>query len=341
MKHSVVSIDLAKNVFQVCALDDKGAVAFNKKITRNKLMPFIAQLETSTVVMEAGYSSNHWGRQCQSLGHTVKLVPAYRVKPFVVGNKNDANDALAIAEASLRPRMNFVSVKTFEQQDLQTIYRVRERLMKHRTALVNQLRGLLSEYGMVVGQHACTLKKALPDILEDADNGLTLVSRKLFHRLSRQWHHLDEEIKQVTDELHELATQQDDFKLLMSIPGFGPIVSSVLMASVGDIQSFKNGRQLAAWVGLTPRQYASGDVDRLGKISKRGNLDLRKMLIHGARTLVNWCQKKDDPLSRWLQRLLTNKHSCQVVVALANKMARMAWAILTKREEFNEKLAAA
>ena len=340
MKHSVISIDLAKNVFQICALDKDNNIVMNRQVSRRKLMQVMSQFEPTLVVMEACYSSNHWGRQFQTLGHHVKLIPAYRVKPFVVGNKNDANDALAIAESSKRPKMNFVPVKPLEQQDIQTIFRIRERLIKARTALVNQLRGLLSEYGFAVDKTSTKLRNALPEILEDADNALTVSARKMFHLLSAQWQYFNEQIDNITNELCSLSKAQPDYELLNSIPGVGPIVSSVFIASVGDVAHFKNGRQLAAWLGLTPKQYSSGETNFMGKMSKRGNVNLRKMLIHGARTVINWCKGKDDQLSRWLQRLLEHKHACKVVVALANKMARMAWAILTHRKPFDIKLTA-
>ena len=339
MKHSVISIDLAKNIFQICALNENNEVVFNKRVKRRKLTQVMSQLEPTTVVMEACYSSNHWGRVFQSMGHRVKLIPAYRVKPFVVGNKNDANDALAIAEAANRPNMRFVPIKSLEQQDIQTIFRIRERLVKNRTALINQLRGLLSEYGFSIGKTSAVLKKTVPGILEDADNTLTYTARRMFRFLFSQWQYYNRKIDNISDELCALTKEQTDYKLLTSIPGVGPIVSSVFIASVGDISQFKNGRQLSAWLGLTPKQHGSGETNHIGRMSKRGNINLRKMLIHGARTVVNWCKTKDDTLSRWLQRLLEHKHSCKVVVALANKMARMAWAILTKRQAFDFKLA--
>ncbi len=273
MKHSVIGIDLAKNIFQICALNKNNEVVFNQRVKRHRLLHVLRQFEPTLIVMETCYSSNHWGREMTKLGHQVKLIPAFRVKPFVVGNKNDANDALAICEAALRPQMKFVTVKTLTQQDIQTVYRIREREMKNRVALINQLRGLLSEYGFFFAKTPRALKKAIPELLEDGENQLTSIARAMVYRLFEQWERRDKEIKTLDKQLLDLVQQHSDYTLLMSIPGVGPIVSALIMASVTDPNQFKNGRQMAAWVGLTPKQFASGEINRLSKISKRGNVD--------------------------------------------------------------------
>lgn len=338
MKYNVIGIDLAKTIFQICALNDNNEVIFNKKVKRTHFLQTLRQFEATRVVMEACYSSNHWAREIMKLGHQVKLIPAFRVKPFVVGNKNDANDALAICEAARRPKMRFVQVKSLEQQDIQTLYRIRQRLIKQRTALVNQLRGLLSEYGVAVAKTKKALRHALPDCLEDADNALSPMARMAIARLSHQWQQLDEEIEWTETQLLALVKQHQDFELVTSIPGVGPMIAGAIFASIGDAKHFKNGRQLAAWLGLTPKQFASGQTNQLRGMSKRGNVELRKMLIHGARTVINWCQKKPNALTPWLTQLLDNKHPCKVIVALANKMARMIWAVLVTQKPFDASL---
>jgi transposase len=334
MKNSLVSIDLAKNVFQVCAMNDDQTIVFNKKVSRKKLLHTLSQLEPTTVIMEACYTSHPWGRAIQALGHTVKLIPPYQVKPFVVGNKNDHNDAIAIAEASRRPKASFVPVKSMEQQDLQSLQRIRERMMKHRTATGNQLRGLLAEYGVVLPKGLRYLRAQVPLILEDTEQPLTVVARDFIHRLYRELVGHDKQIGEIEKELFALVEQNDDYQRLLSIPGIGPVVASTLLASVGDAHYFKNGRQMAAWIGLTPRQHASGENSRMLGISKRGDRTLRKMLIHGARTVLNWCGSKTDKLSLWLKALSSRAHPCKVIVALANKLARIAWAVLASGKPY-------
>jgi transposase len=336
-KHSVVSIDLAKNSFQICALNEHHKIEFNKNVGRNKLLNELRQIEATTVVMEACYSANPWGRAIQALGHEVKLIPPYQVKPFLIGNKNDANDAVAIAEASLRPKARFVRVKTLEQQDIQSLQRIRERLVRHHTAVINQLRGLLSEYGIAVRKHPAKLKQAIPAILEDAENTLTTVARKFIHNLYLEALELDEKIKQCEMETRQLLDTNPDFERLMTVPGVGPVIATALIASVGDGKQFRNGRHMSAWLGLTPSQYASGDTNRLGRISKRGNQSLRRLLIHGARAVVNWCHRKDDPLNNWIRSLLLRMHPCKAIVAVASKLARIAWSVLSGQTEYTPK----
>ncbi|MES9830609.1 MAG: IS110 family transposase [Candidatus Thiodiazotropha sp. DIVDIV] len=328
MKNSLISIDLAKNVFQVCVMDSDQKITVNKNISRKKLLSTLSQYEPTTVVMEACYTSHPWGRAIQSLGHTVKLVPPYQVKPFVLGNKNDHNDAIAIAEASRRTKASFVPVKSLEQQDLQSLQRIRERLMKHRTATGNQLRGLLAEYGIVLPKGLHYLRAQVTLILEDADQTLTTVARGFIHRLYRELVGHDKQISEIQTELSTLLVDNDDYKRLQTIPGIGPVVAATLLASVGDAHYFKNCRQMAAWIGLTPRQHASGEKSRMLGISKRGDRTLRKMLIHGARTVLNWFGSKTDKLSLWLKALSSRAHPCKVIVALANKLARVARAVL-------------
>jgi transposase len=334
MKNSLISIDLAKNVFQVCSMNDDQKIAFNKRVSRKKLLHTLSQFEPTTVIMEACYTSHPWGRAIQALGHTVKLIPPYQVKPFVVGNKNDHNDAIAIAEASRRPKASFVPVKSLEQQDLQSLQRIRELLMKHRTAIGNQLRGLLAEYGVVIPKGLRYLRAQVPLVLEDAEQPLTAVARGFIHRLYRELVGQDKQICEVDKEIFALVGQNDDYQRLLTIPGIGPVIAATLLAAVGDAHYFKNGRQMAAWIGLTPSQHASGEKSRMMGISKRGDRTLRKMQIHGARTVLNWCGPKTDKLSLWLKALSSRAHPCKVIVALANKLARIAWAVLASGKPY-------
>ncbi len=341
MKYKLISIDLAKNVFQIAVFDQQNKLVSNRKVRRNKLLDILRQYASTAVVMEACYSSNYWGRSIQKLGHTVKLIPARMVKAMLIGNKNDANDAIAIAEASQRPKIHFVSVKTVEQQDIQSLQRIRSQLVKQRTATVNQLRGLLAEYGVITEPSTACLIGSIPFILEDSGNELSEVSRSFVLNMSEHYKQLNEEIEALTKQLISCTSVHEDYELLSSVPGVGPIVAAGIIGSINSIGEFKNGRQLSAWLGLTPSQYSSGDRNYLGKITKRGNRDLRKLLIQGARAVVNWCDRKTDPLSRWLQTLKPKMHTCKLVVALANKLARIIWAVLVKRTPYDPKLACA
>jgi len=335
MNCSVISIDIAKNIFQVCGLDKEHKVLFNKKVKRDRLLIELAKHESSLVVMEACYSSNPWGRRINQLGHTAKCIPAFMVKPFLVGNKNDRNDALAIAEAALRPSVRLIDIKPVEQQDIQSLQRIRERLVKVRTGAINQLRGLLAEYGEVCPKKFAGIRKQLPQILEDAENELSAVARDFIYRLYQDILRLYNEIDEIELTINNLVKDRKDYQKLITIPGVGPIVASTILASVNDPKGFKNGRQFAAWVGVTPRQYASGDTTHMGSITKRGNQTLRKMLIHGARAVLNWCEQKDDKLSLWLQQLKHRMTGNRAVVALANKLARIIWAVLAFDTEFD------
>lgn len=271
MKQNIIGIDLAKNVFQICVFNiDSNKIIMNKKISRKKVLDTLRQQEPTLVVMEACYTANSWGRAIEALGHEVKLIPPYQVKPFVVGNKNDKNDVVAIIEASRRPKATFVPVKTLEQQDIQSLQRIRERQMKHRTATANQLRGLMAEYGIILPVGINKLRKHVPDILEDADQPLTHVAREFIHHLYETLSSADEQIKQIEETLESLLKSNKDYQLLQTIPGIGPVVATAFIASIGNISFFKNGRQLAAWVGLTPKQYASGEKSYHSGITKRG-----------------------------------------------------------------------
>ena len=268
------------------------------------------------------------------MGHTVKLMAPQFVKPYVKSNKNDANDAEAICEAVARPTMRFVAIKTIEQQDIQAVHRIRSELVQQRTAKVNQIRGLLGEYGLVVGQRIDVLRKALPLILEDAENGLTVDFRTLLEGLQQDLITLDERVDEMDKKIKLLASSNEDAKRLQQIPGIGPITATALISAIGDGKQFKRGRDLAAWLGLTPKQHSSGGKDRLLGISKRGDAYLRTLLIHGARAVLRVAGNKDDPRSRWIQSLCGRRNKNIAAVAVANKNARIVWALLTKKTDF-------
>lgn len=334
MKTSVISIDLAKNVFQVCVLNKAHKVVSNIKVNRSELLHQIRQFEPTIIAMEACYSAHPWGRLFEEMGHNVKLIPPIKVKPFVQGNKNDRNDALAIAEASLRPNMHWVAVKSLAQQDIQSQQRIRERLIRQRTSLINQIRGLLAEYHIVCEKKAYNLRKKLPLIIEDAEQPLSIIAREFFQQLYQELATLDKRVDDATKALHTILKDNTDYQRIQQIPGIGPVISAATIAAIGDGKQFKNGRQFSAWLGVTPRHYASGDRCQIGSISKRGNTQLRVLLIHGARTVMNWCDKKSDRLSLWVKNLLQSKPSCKVIIALANKLARILWSVLSRREDY-------
>jgi len=339
MKCNLVSIDLAKTIFQICGFNDQREVLFNKKVKRSQLIHELRQIEPTRVVMEACYSLNPWGRRIEKLGHEVVLIPPFIVKAFLIGNKNDHNDAIAIGEAAFRPNIRFVAIKSVEQQDIQSLHRVVDLLKKQKIASLNQMRGLLAEYGIIFPKKSQCMLKELPFVLEDASNELSTTGRSIVFELNQHIKQLIERLDKVKQQLNELVKDQIAYKLLISIPGIGPTIAAAVLGSVNDPKAFKNGRQFAAWVGLTPSQYASGEMNRMGKITKRGNRILRTLLIHGARTVLNWCDKKEDPLSLWLKSLKVRMDGSKAVVALANKLARIVWSVLDKQQPFDVNMA--
>jgi len=328
MKITTVGLDLAKNVFHVVCFNERNKEVKKRMLRRKQILEFFTQLAPCQVSMEACAGSHYWGRQLRGLGHDVKLIPPQHVKPYLRGNKNDYNDARAIAEAAARPGMPFVGIKTVEEQDMQAIHRMRSQCMRDRTALSNSIRGLLGEYGIVFPKGVATLRKKIPEILEDADNGLSVLFRNLLARRYEQLVELEAYIAFYTKELEAISQQDDACLRLQTVPGFGPIVASAYRSVIGDGRSYARGRGVAASVGLVPRQHSSGGKHVLLGISKRGDKYLRKQLIHGARSVVLQAASKDDPLSRWVNRIRKERGWNKAVVALANKMARMGWAIL-------------
>lgn len=337
----VVGIDLAKRSFHLYGVDDEGNRVLSKKLTRVRLSRFVANLPPCTVAMEACGSAHHWARQFRTHGHTVRLIAPQFVKPFVKSNKNDACDAEAICEAAQRPNMRFVAVKTIEQQDIQAIHRMRSLMVARRTALINHIRGLLLEYGIEMAQGRPAIQRRLPEILEDADNGLSWRFRAELQGLTEELRHLNERVTHYDTQIDVTARADRQARDLMTIPGIGAKGATALLAPVGeDPALFKNGRGLAAWIGLVPRQYSTGGRDRLLGISKRGDVYLRNLLIHGARAVLRTVERKEDRTSRWVTALKARRHTNVAIVAMANKMARVAYAVMTTGQPYNPAIGA-
>lgn len=340
MQITTIGIDIAKNVFHVMGLNRAGRVVLKKKLRRKGVLAFFAQVAGPCVVgIEACASSHYWGREFEKLGHEVRLMPPRYVKPFLRGNKNDYNDALAIAEACNRPEMRCVRIKTVEQQDMQALHRFRDALVKQRTATANQLRGLLGEYGLVIPRGISKVRKAVPLILEDGENGLTVTFRTFLNQAYRHLQHLDKKIGEYDVQLDGLVGEDEEARRLMTIPGYGPKVAGVFLCVVGDGKTFDAGREVSAYIGVVPGQHSSGDKTTLLGISKRGNRRLRTLLIHGARSVVSHAHKKDDRLSRWIQGVVERRGMNKATVALANKLARIGWAVLTTGQPYTVKMA--
>lgn len=300
-------------------------------LKRPQVLTYFANLPNCLVGMEACASAHHWARELGTLGHQVKLIPPQHVKAYLRGNKNDYNDALAIAEAVIRPQMRFVEIKTETQQDVQALHRLRERRIQERTALCNQLRGLLSEYGLILPKGINVVRCRLPEILEDGENGLSDLFRRLLARSYQQLQELDAHIEVYGEELKRYSRQSEACQRLQTIPGFGPVVASGFISHVATGECYRRGRDVSASIGLVPRQHSSGGKQVLLGISKRGNRYLRCLLIQGARAVVYTAANKDDPLNRWINRIIDRRGINRAIVALANKMARIGWAILRNK----------
>ena len=337
MKLSRIGIDLAKNVFQLHGVDRRGKAVWKRRLKRDQWMKAVLDRggPDCEIGMEACAGAHHWARQLESQGYTVRLIAPQFVKPYVKSNKNDANDAEAVCEAMSRPNMRFVTVKSIDQQDIQATHRIRAELMTQRTAKANQIRGLVAEYGLVAAQHLRALRAAIPCWLEDAENGLTDYFRSLLHGLWTDLVTLDDRVLELDRQIEKLANSNEVTKRLQQLRGVGPMVATALIATVGNGEQYHKGRQMAAALGLTPRQHSSGGKDRLLGISKRGDAYLRMLLIHGARSVVSHAKHKDDRLSRWVTSIATRRHPNVAAVALANKTVRMAWAMLRNETDYD------
>jgi transposase len=334
---STVAIDLAKKVFHLVGTDTTGNILWRKRLSRNALMPFIAQLPPVLIGMEACGGAHYWARRFREHGHDVKLMAPQFVKAYVKSNKNDTRDAEAIAEAVTRPTMRFVPVKDVEQQDIEALHRIRERLIGERTALVNEVHGLMNEYGIVIPKGVPKFRQAVVDKLESEKDKLTPLSQELFWKLLEEFAALEQQIAFYQEKLESLAKTHPECQRLMTIPGLGPITATALIAAVGDVGVFKNGRHFAAWLGLVPKQHSTGGQTRLLGISKRGDSYLRKLLIHGARATLRFAGLKTDGRSRWIQGLLERRGWNRTAVAVANKNARIVWALLSRGGIYQER----
>jgi transposase len=334
MKVTTAGIDLAKNVFQVHGVDERGKTVLRKQLKRRDVVAFFAKLEPCLIGMEACGSAHYWARKLEQLGHTVRLMAPQFVKPYVKTNKNDRNDAEAICEAVSRPNMRYVPVKTAESQGLLALHRGRQGFVKARTAQVNQIRGLLAEFGITIPKGIAHVAKRVPEILEDGDNGLPGLMRQLIQRLGEHLKELDRQVRELERDIQLWHRENPASCKLAEIPGIGPLTASALVASVGDAKSFKNARQLPAWMGIVPRQNSTGGKPTLHRISKRGDVYLRTLLIHGARAVIAQFERKTNPADGWLKRLLARRNKNVAAVALANKNARIAWALLAHDRVF-------
>ncbi len=333
-KVTTIGLDIAKQIFQVHGADAEGRAVLRRPLRRNQVAAFFANLPLCVVGLEACGGAHHWARVLSRFGHAVRLIAPQFVKPYVKSNKNDANDADAICEAVSRPQMRFVPAKSVEQQDIQSLHRVRSRLVSSRTQLANQIRGLLMEYEMVLPQHVGQLLRGLPGILEDASNELTAFSRRLFASLYDELLDLEDKIEAIERQVRTVHEASEPCQRVAAVEGIGPVTATALIAAMSDGKTFKNGRQFAAWLGLVPRQHSSGGKTRLFGISKRGDTYLRTLLIHGARSVVYRASHKTDSRSRWIadeQRRLGTSKAC---VALANKNARIVWSLIARGEVY-------
>ena len=336
---SIIGIDLAKRSFQVHGAKADGSVAYRRKLSRGKLLSFLASQPPCTVAMEACGSAHYWGREIVALGHEVRLVPPIYVKPFVKRNKNDAADAEAITEAAQRPTMHFVAVKTEAQQAQGMLFRTRDLLVRQRTQTINALRGHLAEYGVVAPQGRARIRQ-LAGTLEDGNCGLPEAVVELGRLLLGRIGELDDKIDGLDRKLRASARQHEETARLMTIPGIGPITALAFQAFAPPMESFRHGRDFSAWVGLVPRQHTTGGKPRLGRISKMGQRDLRRLLVTGAMAVVQHAVRRGEITDPWLAGMLARKPKMLVAVALANRTARRVWALTTRKETYRVRTAA-
>ena len=335
MNIDVLGIDIAKNTFQLHGVDSAGKMILKKRLPRAKLTAYVANLPICTIVMEACGGANYWARTFTQFGHKVKLISPQFVKPFVKTNKNDANDAQAIVDAASRPTMHFVPIKQVEQQDIQSIHRVRSRTVKNRTALINEIRGLCLEYGVVLAPGAATVKSSLSAAIADATNELTPMSRESMQDLYDELLHIEGRLRRLNTTIRQLCRDNENCRRLLNVPGVGELTATAMVAAVPDPNEFKNGRHMSAWLGLVPRQSSSGDKRVLLGISKRGDRYLRTLLIHGARSVLSRSKSVDTHYAHWVSNRRGSLSHNKAAVALANKNARIIWAILNTGEDFN------
>lgn len=334
MKITTIGIDLAKAVFQVHGVDERGKVLLRKQLKRKDVAGFFANLQPCLIGMEACGSAHYWGRTLSGLGHTVRLMAPQFVKPYVKTNKNDRSDAEAICEAVGRPNMRFVPIKNVEMQAVLALHRARQGFVKARTAQANQIRGLLAEFGIVIAKGIGHIGVRLAEILEDGDNALPGLMRQLIARLGENLKELHTQVAELEGQIKLWHRDNEQSRKLEAIAGIGPITASAFVATVGDVKSFKNARQVPAWLGMVPRHEGTGGKATLGRISKRGDVYLRTMLIHGARTVIAQLERKRDASDGWLHKLVARRNKNIAAVALAAKNARIAWAVLAHERSY-------
>lgn len=330
---NTIGIDIAKNVFQLHATDTTGYVVFRRKVTRGALLKFLGSQANCTVAMESCATSNYWGREIEKLGHKVRLIPPAYVKPFVKRHKNDMADAEAITEAAVRPNMRFVEVKTEEQQSHGMIFRTRDLLVRQRTQLINALRGHMAEFGLVAAKGPAQVGK-LQKALLSSQNSVPSIVQELANVYCQQIDALSQRISELEKSLKMQAAHEETTRRLQTMPGVGPVTAMAIHAFAPSMENFKRGRDFSAWLGLIPKQYSTGGKERLGHIAKMGQRDIRRLLIIGAMSIINSTRRKAPQAGSWLERMLARKPKIVVAIALANKMARMVWAMSIKKEGF-------
>ena len=335
MKLKRIGVDLAKQVFQLHGVDSHEQVKCRRQLKRAQMLEFFRRLEPCLVAMEACGSAHYWARELRQLGHEVRLIAPQFVKPYVKGDKHDAHDAEAICEAASRPSMHYVPVKSAEQQAAQAVHRIRSRLVRARTALSNEVRGLLGEFGIVSSRRGRGAGSELLGQVVAGDHGpLPAPMDTLLTELQDELQALDQHIARLDQHIQPHVRRDARIQRLLAVEGVGPISATALVAAVDDARQFRTARQFAAWLGLVPRQHSTGGQQRLGKISKRGDTYLRTLLIHGARAVVRTCTTKTDARSRWLQALMQRRNKNTATVALANKNARILWALLRRETDY-------
>jgi transposase len=334
MSIEVLGIDIAKNAFQLHGVNRGGGAVFKRRVMRDQLLEVVAQIERCTIVVEACTGAFYWARKFEEVGHQVKIISPQYVKPFVRRQKNDGNDAEAICTAARQPHIPLVPKKSIEQQDIQALHRARQRMVNHRTAVVSQIRGLLLDRGFAIGKSITRARRIIPEILSDVENEITVLAREALNELYDLFRDLDRRIIIFDRKIDAVFRDSEVCQRIAKIKGVGPKTATAIVAAVGDGSEFKNGRHLAAWVGLVPRQFSSGDRTVLMGISKRGNQHLRSLLVHGARAVVRTAPNKTDHNNQWVNQLRERRGFNRATVAVANKNARIIWAVLRTGEPY-------
>jgi transposase len=341
MKIASIGIDIGKTTFHLVALDEHGSIVIRRKFSRKALLVYTAKLASSLMGMEACGGAHCLARLLRDQGHQVRLIPGQFVKRYREANKNDYLDAEAIAEAVTRKKLRFVPIKTEDQLDVQGLHRVRERLVHNRTEVINQIRGFLLERGVTFNRGPLSLRKGMPDLLEDAEQNLTPQLRSLLAHLWQEWQSLNSQIERIGAAIEEVAESDAACQRLRKIPGVGPLVSTATVAAIGNGAAFKRGRDFAAWLGLVPKQHSTGGKAKLLGITKRGNRYLRKLFVHGARAVLLRVKYDTGGFGQWVHRLAARAPRNKVIVAIANKLARIAWVVLASGNEYQHQPVAA